>query len=129
MSERSASATVLTISSPQNALTTLAQPSLKSKRVGSPGSSSDASTNGDGRVSDTDIVETVRTPHAEEHEKHKNKKLKSGAETARARPTLLCVLISSPRSSMVPVCYSVVFIKVVSRVYSGLHIDSNSALQ
>jgi len=84
MSERSASATVSTISSPQSARTTLAQPSLKSKEsavsVGSPGSSSDASTNGDGRVSDTDIVETVRMPHAEVHEKHKNKKPKRGAK-------------------------------------------------
>ncbi|KAI9434268.1 hypothetical protein BJY52DRAFT_1231244 [Lactarius psammicola] len=77
MSERSASAT--------SARTTLAQPSLKSKEsavsVGSPGSSSGASTNGEGRAaSDPDIVETVRGPHAEEHEKHKNKKLKRGAE-------------------------------------------------
>ncbi|KAI9429615.1 hypothetical protein BJY52DRAFT_1352429 [Lactarius psammicola] len=85
MSERSASATISTISSPQSARTTLAQPSLKSKEsavsVGSPGSSSGASTNGEGRAaSDPDIVETVRAPHAEEHEKHKNKKLKRGAE-------------------------------------------------
>ncbi len=85
MSERSASATVSTVSSPQSARTTLAHPSLKSKEsavsVGSPGSSSGASTNGEGRAaSDPDIVETVRAPHAEEHEKHKNKKLKRGAE-------------------------------------------------
>ena len=85
MSERSVSATVSTISSPQSARTTLGQPSLKSKEsavsVGSPGSSSGASTNGEGRpTSDADVVETVRAPHAEEHEKHKNKKLKRGAE-------------------------------------------------
>jgi serum/glucocorticoid-regulated kinase 2 len=83
MSERSVSATVSTVPSPQSARTTLGQPSLKSKEsvvsVGSPGSSSDAS---EGRpVSDPDIVETVRAaPHAEEHEKFKNKKLKRGAE-------------------------------------------------
>jgi serum/glucocorticoid-regulated kinase 2 len=85
MSERSVSATVSTVSSPQSARTTLGQPSLKSKEsvvsVGSPGSSSGASTNGEGRpASDADIVETVRAPHAEEHEKYKNKKLKRGAE-------------------------------------------------
>ncbi|KAH9030296.1 hypothetical protein EDB84DRAFT_1439155 [Lactarius hengduanensis] len=50
--------------------------------VGSPGSSSGASTNGEGRAaSDPDIVETVRAPQAEEPDlKHKNKKLKRGAE-------------------------------------------------
>ncbi|KAH9058266.1 hypothetical protein EDB87DRAFT_1564166 [Lactarius vividus] len=86
MSERSVSATVSSVSSPQSARTTLAQPSLKSKEsavsVGSPGSSSGASTNGEGRAaSDPDIVETVRAPQAEEHDlKHKNKKLKRGAE-------------------------------------------------
>ncbi|KAF8267389.1 hypothetical protein EI94DRAFT_1801728 [Lactarius quietus] len=97
MSERSVSATVSTISSPQSARTTLGQPSLKSREsavsVGSPGSSSGASTNGEGRpVSDPDIIETVRAaPHVnavaavEEHEKHhhknnNNKKLKRGAE-------------------------------------------------
>ncbi|KAH8987732.1 kinase-like protein [Lactarius hatsudake] len=85
-SERSVSATVSTVSSPQSARTTLAQPSLRSKEsavsVGSPGSSSGASTNGEGRAaSDPDIVETVRAPQAEEHDlKHKNKKLKRGAE-------------------------------------------------
>lgn len=89
MSDRSASATVSTVSSPQSTRTTLGQPSLKSKEstvsVGSPGSSSDASTNGDPRaVSDADVIETVRVPgHVEEHEKHhhkNNKKLKRGAE-------------------------------------------------
>ncbi|KAH9070725.1 hypothetical protein EDB83DRAFT_2221807 [Lactarius deliciosus] len=85
-SERSVSATVSTVSSPQSARTTLAQPSLRSKEsavsVGSPGSSSGASTNGEGRAaSDPDIVETVRAPQAEEHDlKHRNKKLKRGAE-------------------------------------------------
>lgn len=87
MSDRSASATVSSISSPQSARTTLGQPSLKSKEsavsVGSPGSSSGASTNGEGRpVSDADIVETVRAPHAQadqEREKRKNKKVKRGA--------------------------------------------------
>ncbi|KAI9444542.1 hypothetical protein H4582DRAFT_2108450 [Lactarius indigo] len=75
-----------TTSSRSSARTTLAQPSLKSKEsavsVGSPGSSSGASTNGEGRAaSDPDIVETVRAPQAEEHDsKHKNKKLKRGAE-------------------------------------------------
>ena len=87
LSDRSVSATVSTVSSPQSARTThgLGQPSLKSKEsavsVGSPGSSSGASTNGEGRpVSDPDIIETVRAPQAEEHEKHRNKKLKRGAE-------------------------------------------------
>jgi serum/glucocorticoid-regulated kinase 2 len=86
MSDRSASATVSTVSSPQSARTTLGQPSLKSKEsavsVGSPGSSSGASTNGEGRpVSDADIIETVRAPQADqEHERYKNKKLKRGAE-------------------------------------------------
>ncbi|KAI0297577.1 hypothetical protein B0F90DRAFT_1811056 [Multifurca ochricompacta] len=85
MSERSASATVSTVSSPRSARTTLAQPSLKSKEsavsVGSPGSSSGASTNGDTRAaSDADVVETVRVPHVEENDKYKNKKLKRGAE-------------------------------------------------
>ncbi|KAH9041357.1 hypothetical protein EDB85DRAFT_1858091 [Lactarius pseudohatsudake] len=85
-SERSVSATVSTVSSPKSARTTLAQPSLRSKEsavsVGSPGSSSGASTNGEGRAaSDPDIVETVRAPQAEEPDlKHKNKKLKRGAE-------------------------------------------------
>jgi len=70
--------------------TTLGQPSLKSKEstvsVGSPGSSSGGSTNGDARVaSDADVVETVRVPHGhtDENEKHhhkNNKKLKRGAE-------------------------------------------------
>ena len=87
MSDRSASATVSSISSPQSARTTLGQPSLKSKEsavsvAGSPGSSSGGSTNGEGRpVSDADIIETVRAPQADhEHEKYRNKKLKRGAE-------------------------------------------------
>ena len=87
MSDRSASATVSSISSPQSARTTLGQPSLKSKEStvsvsGSPGSSSGGSTNGEGRpVSDADIIETVRAPQADqEHEKYRNKKLKRGAE-------------------------------------------------
>jgi serum/glucocorticoid-regulated kinase 2 len=94
MSDRSASATVSTVSS-QSVRTTLAQPSLKSKEsavsVGSPGSSSDASTNGDTpAASDADAIETVRVPHADEHEKHKNKKLKRGAEK-------MLSLFASPR--------------------------------
>lgn len=87
-SDRSASATVSTVSSPQSVRRTLGQPSLKSKEstvsVNSPGSSSDASTSGDPRAaSDADVIETVRVPvHADEHEKHpkNNKKLKRGAE-------------------------------------------------
>jgi hypothetical protein len=70
---------------------TLGQPSLKSKEstvsVGSPGSSSGGSTNGDSRgASDDDVIETVRLPnvHADEsekqHYKNNNKKLKRGAE-------------------------------------------------
>ncbi|KAI0299851.1 hypothetical protein BC826DRAFT_993729 [Russula brevipes] len=86
MSDRSVSATVSTVSSPQSVRTTLGQPSLKSKEstvsVGSPGSSSGASTNGDPRAaSDADVIETVRVPHVhtDEQEKHhkNNKKLKS----------------------------------------------------
>jgi hypothetical protein len=90
MSDRSVSATVSTVSSPQSERRTLGQPSLKSKEstvsVNSPGSSSDASTSGDARAaSDADVIETVRVPHvhADEHEKHQyknNKKLKRGAE-------------------------------------------------
>ena len=87
-SDRSTSATVSTVSSPQSVRTTLGQPSLKSKEsavsVNSPGSSSDTSTSGDPRAaSDADVIETVRVPvHADEHEKHPkdNKKLKRGAE-------------------------------------------------
>jgi serum/glucocorticoid-regulated kinase 2 len=95
MSDRSASATVSSVSSPHSVRTTLAQPSLKSKEsavsVGSPGSSSDASTNGDTpAASDADAVETVRVPHADGHEKHKNKKLKRGAEK-------MLSLFASPR--------------------------------
>jgi hypothetical protein len=94
-SARSASAAVSTMSSQHSARTTHAQPSLKSKEstvsVGSPGSSSDASTNGDTpAASDADAVETVRVPHADEHEKHKNKKLKRGAEK-------MLSLFASPR--------------------------------
>jgi len=82
------SATTSTVSSPQSMRTTLGQPSLKSREsavsVGSPGSSSGGSTNGDARAaSDADVVETVRIPHghADESEKHhkNNKKLKRGA--------------------------------------------------
>ena len=56
MSDRSASATVSSLSSPQSAPTTLGQPSLESKEsavsvAGSPGSSSGRSTNGEGRLS------------------------------------------------------------------------------
>jgi hypothetical protein len=89
MSDHRTSATTSTVSSPQSVRTTLGQPSLKSKEstvsVGSPGSSSGASTNGDPRVaSDADVIETVRVPHvhADENEKHhkNNKKLKRGAE-------------------------------------------------
>ena len=87
-SDRSTSATVSTVSSPQSVRRTLGQPSLKSKEsavsVNSPGSSSDASTSGDPRAaSDADVIETVRVPvHADEREKHpkNNKKLKRGAE-------------------------------------------------
>jgi len=87
-SDRSTSATVSTVSSPQSVRRTLGQPSLRSKEstvsVNSPGSSSDASTSGDPRAaSDADVIETVRVPvHADEHEKHpkNNKKLKRGAE-------------------------------------------------
>ena len=87
-SDRSTSATVSTVSSPQSVRRTLGQPSLKSKEssvsVNSPGSSSDTSTSGDPRAaSDADVIETVRVPvHADEHEKHpkNNKKLKRGAE-------------------------------------------------
>jgi hypothetical protein len=66
----------------------LGQPSLKLQEstvsVGSPGSSSGGSTNGDARAaSDADVVETVRIPrgHMDEGEKHhkNNKKLKRGA--------------------------------------------------
>jgi hypothetical protein len=70
--------------------TTLGQPSLKSREsavsVGSPGSSSDASADGDVRAaSDADVIETVRLSqvHVDENEKHhykNNKKLKRGAE-------------------------------------------------
>ncbi len=90
MSDHRMSATTSTVSSPQSMRTTLGQPSLKSKEstvsVGSPGSSSGGSTNGDARVaSDADVVETVRVPHGhtDENEKHhhkNNKKLKRGAE-------------------------------------------------
>ncbi len=90
MSDHRTSATTSTVSSPQSMRTTLGQPSLKSKEstvsVGSPGSSSGGSTNGDARAaSDADVIETVRVPHghADENEKqhHKNnKKLKRGAE-------------------------------------------------
>jgi hypothetical protein len=99
MSDRSASATVSTVSSPQSARTTLGQPSLKSKEstvsVSSPGSSSDASTSGDARAaSDADVIETVRVPHVhtDEQEKHhkNNKKLKRGAEK-------MLSLFASPR--------------------------------
>ena len=88
MSDHRTSATTSTVSSPQSMRTTLGQPSLKSREstasVGSPGSSSGGSTNGDARAtSDADVVETVRIPHghADESEKyHKNnKKLKRGA--------------------------------------------------
>jgi hypothetical protein len=78
----------LTVSLPQSARSTLGQPSLKLKKstvsIGIPGSSSDASTNGDARAtSDGDVFETVRVPHvhADEEKHHENnKKLKRGAE-------------------------------------------------
>jgi hypothetical protein len=88
MSDHRTSATTSTVSSPQSMRTTLGQPSLKSREstasVGSPGSSSGGSTNGDARAaSDADVVETVRIPHghADESGKHhkNNKKLKRGA--------------------------------------------------
>jgi hypothetical protein len=90
MSDHRTSATTSTVSSPQSMrTTTLGQPSLKSREstasVGSPGSSSGGSTNGDARAaSDADVVETVRISrgHADESEKHhknNNKKLKRGA--------------------------------------------------
>lgn len=88
MSDHRTSATTSTVSSPQSMRTTLGQPSLNSREstvsVGSPGSSSGGSTNGDVRAaSDADVVETVRIPrgHADESEKHhkNNKKLKRGA--------------------------------------------------
>ncbi|KAI0275351.1 hypothetical protein BC834DRAFT_852429 [Gloeopeniophorella convolvens] len=86
----SESTTLSSASSPR----TLPHPSLKSKEstvsVGSPGSSSDASTNGDARL-DPDVIETVRAPPVDEHEKQKNKKLKRGAEK------MLSLFASSPR--------------------------------
>ena len=93
MSDRSASATVSTVSSPQSARTTLGQPSLKSKEstvsVSSPGSSSDSSTSGDARAaSDADVVETVRVPQEKHH--NNNKMLKKGAEK-------MLSLFASPR--------------------------------
>ena len=90
MGDHHTSATTSTVSSPQSMRTTLGQPSLKSKEstvsVGSPGSSSGASADGDARAaSDADVVETVRLSHVtvDENEKHhqkNNKKLKRGAE-------------------------------------------------
>jgi serine/threonine protein kinase len=89
MTDNRTSATLSTVSSPQSVRTTLGQPSLKSKdstaSVGSPDSSSGASTNGDARaVSDVDVIETVRLSHvqADEDEKHhhkSSKKAKRGA--------------------------------------------------
>ncbi|KAH9988915.1 hypothetical protein BJV77DRAFT_1061334 [Russula vinacea] len=63
MTDNRTSASMSTVSSPQSVRTTLGQPSLRSKEstvsVGSPGSSSGGSTNGDARaVSDVDVVET-----------------------------------------------------------------------
>ena len=89
MTEHRTSATTSTVSSPQSMRTTLGQPSLKSREsavsVGSPGSSSDTSADGDVRAaSDADVIETVRLSQVmDENEKqhHKNnKKLKRGAE-------------------------------------------------
>ena len=89
MTEHRTSATTSTVSSPQSMRTTLGQPSLRSKEsavsVGSPGSSSDTSADGDVRAaSDADVIETVRLSQVmDENEKqhHKNnKKLKRGAE-------------------------------------------------
>jgi hypothetical protein len=89
-SDHRTSATTSTVSSPQSVRNTLGRPSLKSKEstvsVGSPGSSSGASTNGDPRGASDDVIETVRVPnvHADEsekqHHKNNNKKLKRGAE-------------------------------------------------
>ncbi|KAH9024120.1 hypothetical protein EDB84DRAFT_1440777 [Lactarius hengduanensis] len=92
--------------SPQSARTMLAQPSLKSKEsavsVGSPGSLSGRSTNGEGRAaSDPDIVETVHAPQVEEHDlKHKNK-LKRGAE--KVLSLIVITLLPQPSSSS-PCC-------------------------
>jgi serum/glucocorticoid-regulated kinase 2 len=86
----SATTSTVSVSSPQSMRTTLGQPSLKSREsavsVGSPGSSSDTSADGDVRAaSDADVIETVRLSqvHVDENEKHhhkNNKKLKRGAE-------------------------------------------------
>ena len=60
MSDRSASASVSSISSPQSARTALGQPSLESKEsavsvAGNPGSSNGGSTNGEGRLSNDSV--------------------------------------------------------------------------
>ena len=89
MSDHRTSASMSTVSSLESVRNTLGQPSLKSKEstvsVGSPGSSSGASTNGDARAtSDVDVIETVRLSnvYADEDAKHHhtNNKLKRGAE-------------------------------------------------
>jgi serum/glucocorticoid-regulated kinase 2 len=100
MTDNRTSASMSTVSSPQSVRTTLGQPSLRSKEstvsVGSPGSSSGGSTNGDARaVSDIDVVETVRLSnmHVDEDEKHHHK---SSKKPKRGAGKMLS-LFGSPR--------------------------------